>query len=714
MNHQSKLSADLETNQDEIDISEVIGILLANIKWLVLFLIIGIFIALFVSLWSRPVFQSDALIQLDTQKRSTAAMGDMMSSFFEVSSPAETEIELITSRDVLMRVVESEGLTFSATPVGFFNRIFQKEGRLKLGYLSIPEEFRKENWQIRTLSSNEYELLDPYDVSILTGRVGDDYRVSYGGDTLRIRVSLMLSPEGQKFIIKQSHPLSSVRSLKKRLNVAEKGKKTGIIAISLESRYADDAAALLNAVTETYLRKNIEMRSAEAEKTLGFLEDQLPSVKAALDSAEKALTAFRHREGTVDLSGETRIVLEKQVDLQKQLLALEQQKQDNLRLFKEDHPTVQAVSQQQERLQKEIGKLDSRTKTLPLTQQEFLTLQQEVQVNNSLYTSMVNNIQQLRVVRAGEIGNVRIVDHAQVEIEKVKPRRKLIFMGVVAGSLIVGIGFIFIRRLLNNGVRSSADIENEAGVAVYAKVPEAVGLNLKNEKGGMNALVNIKPDDVICEALRILRTALEFSLKETEGKGNVVMITGISPGVGKSFISTNLSLLFIGRGKKVLLIDADLRRSRLTSRRKKGLTEILHGKSKLEDIVENWEGTGLSFIGAGTVPPNPSELLAGKTFIQLVETARTQYDLVVIDTPPVLFVTDAQVVAPYVDFILLVLHYGVHSMPQILETLKTLSLSSPDKDKAIVLNRCISDGGKNSYGYGYGYGYKYSYKSKKS
>lgn len=288
-------------------------------------------------------------------------------------------------------------------------------------------------------------------------------------------------------------------------------KKTNIITMSYAHRYADKAVSVLNTIANTYLRQNIEMRSAEAEKTLEFLEEQMPAVKKKLDSAEQALTVYRYQAGTVDLSAEAKVTLERQVNLKTELLTLEQQLQENARLYKEDHPAMQAILQQQARLKQEIKKEESTVKNLPMTQQEVMALQQEVAIQNELYTSMLNNIQQLRVVRVGELGNVRIVDYAEITPIPVKPKKKIIILGALLGGFLVGCGLIFLKQMLKNrGISSSTQIEKETGTSVYAKVPQT-DLQKKNSKSQDFVAVS-DPHDLAVEKIRSLRTALEFSL----------------------------------------------------------------------------------------------------------------------------------------------------------------------------------------------------------
>lgn len=683
---------------DEIDLIAIAKILWAK-KWIVLaFTFVGLLVGFFLMRWMRDVYSSDALLQLDVSSSKTSAMVDI-GSIFEQESPAEAEIRLIKSRHVLMEVVTKENLNYSSSPIGFWNRLARKEGRMELSLFSVPDAVKQESyeWIAETISPNEFRLYSPLGGTLVEGSVGNTYRVPFAGDSLAICVSMMLAEPGQKFKLVELNVLEVAEGLKKSLNVAEDGKKTNILTLSLENRYSDKAASILNAVIETYVRQNVEMRSAEAEKTLEFLEEQLPSIKAKLDSAEGALTNYRHEVGTVDLTAEAKVTLDRQVHLKAQLLAVEQQIQENARLYTEDHPTMQAILQQQSRLKREIAKEEALVKDLPTTQQEVIKLQQEVKINNELYTSILNNIQQLRVVRAGEIGNVRIVDKACIRAKPIKPRRKIILLGGMLGGFLLGCGLIFLQRMMyGNGVTSASEIERETNVSVFSKIAKTRMDNIPSYRERLFCLAAVAPENLSVEQLRLLRSALEFSFLDAGNK--VLLVSGISPGAGKSFVSMNLAYLFAMMGKKVLLVDADLRKSRLSEKKAAGLSDVLCGKSNLEDVVEKVCDGAFEFLPIGKRNNNPNELLSSKNFEEFIKHSKESYDVVLVDTPPINLVADAQSIARYVDFALLVLRYRMDSMENIKEALAALDIAGVQK-RAFVLNQCYNDGSFQSYGY---------------
>jgi len=695
-----------KSGDDEIDILEILVYLKSKWKFLLIFLILGIACGGLVSKWLRPSYKSDILLQVNVKgNKQGLALGEM-GALLDISTPSAAEMELIKSRVVLDQVVEDERLCFAAFPLNKVDRLMQREGRLELELLVIPRAFTEAKGKLIarvTADSTAYEVLGLEGEVVLSGTVGETYRKPFAGDTLVICVKSLTATVGQTFLLTASHPQVAAAALLKGLNISEEGKNSGIIRVSLENRYADRVAAILNTIANTYLKQNIEMRSAEAKKTLTFLEEQLPGVKAKLDSAEQKLTTFRHSKGTIDLTGETRLHLEKDVTLQQRILELEQRKQEALRLFRAEHPTVRTIEEQQAKLRRELAKQQRSAASLPVVQQEVLSLQEEVEVNNKLYTNLLNNIQQLRVVQAGEVGNVRIVDMAYVPLKPSKPNRMLVFIGVTIAFLLFGCFVVYLRRMLSNGVCSSSEVEQATGIGVYGKLPMLDG---KTQNNVYKPCVSEKPDDPFAEGVRALRTALEFSVF-SDGK-KVLMVSGLVQGVGKSFVSTNLAASFAMSGKKVLLVDMDLRRGHLFKHSQKGLCEMLENESYSEDYVvkvtENFH-----VLGSGARVVNPGGLLTSSRFSAFLDAFRDKYELIVLDTPPVFQCSDALLVEKHADYLLCVLKHAAHTIESIQDALNTFDRSTETPlPKAFVFNKCERHAG---YGYGSYYGY-YGYHKK--
>ncbi len=695
----------IQSISNSLTIAEFAQLLWKKKFLIVLFVIVATMLGATYAMWVRPQFTSDALLQVNvkgTSSKATKALGEM-GAVLDLASPADAEIELIKSRMVLSYVVEAEHLYIWTVPVGFWDRLLHKEGRVDVDSLRIPEKVRAKRWFVIATGEKTYSILSSEGKVVLDGKEGEIAFTEHAGDTLAIRVNFMEARKGQKFALIHGTPLKAERALAAGLNVMEKGKQTGIILVRYSHRYPDRAASILNTIAKTYLRQNVEMRSAEAEKTLEFLEAQLPGVKAKLDSAEKVLADYRYSIGSVDVSGETKAHLDKEGQLQRQIMQLEQERQAAMRLFKAEHPNVQTIVKQQNRVRAELAQLKKNAEKMPLTQQEVKRLQEEVAVNNEVYTNMLNNIQQLRVVRAGEVGNVRIVDFAQIEQSQTKPNKSRILMASVVFGFIFGVLFVFLMYILRNGVKSASEIERETGLSVFAKIPQSSSRLLRKRKSVHHhtPFVLQNAEDKVSEAFRSLQTALSFLMPNPEH--SVILVMGLIPGVGKSFVSMNLAAVVAASGKKVLLIDADMRRGVIHSRANFGLVDVLVGKATLDTAAAPKYDDNLFVMNAGKTKLAACELLRSDAMDKLLKEAREKFDMIIVDTPPLNLVTDAELICPLVDYSLFVLHYGRHSMEDIKETVERVRRYS-NKPGAIVMNHCEHEPGRYGYGY-YGKGY---------
>jgi len=265
--------------------------------------------------------------------------------------------------------------------------------------------------------------------------------------------------------------------------------------------------------------------------------------------------------------------------------------------------------------------------------------------------------------------------------------------------LLLGTTIITLRSKFSNGVRDASFIERETGFSVYAKVPKGN----PNGTKGTRPLAVVEPDDVAVESLRALRSSLEFSMEE--GSNPTIGISGLIPGVGKSFISVNLAALYAGLGKKVLLIDADLRKGRLHKefgiKRGKGLSQILLNEVSIDDVIKSTEVENLFIMQCGMVPPNPSELLGSKHYAAMISELEKIYDLIIVDTPPIMLVTDAALACRVASQIVMVIEYNKHSIDAIKDGMNQLLKGNTTAHASVVINKYVHS---HSDGYGYKYG----------
>ncbi|WP_290761494.1 polysaccharide biosynthesis tyrosine autokinase [Fibrobacter sp. UBA4297] len=691
------------SKKEETDLFDLLKELARNWKIMIPCIIVAGIVGVFVAMWIRPVYKVDALLQIESKNNKSMGMTGGLSSLFATTSPAETEIELIKSRQIIGEAVEKMNLQYVATPINKLDRLLHREGRMELSRFEVPwkllpKDEKKGPWTVKATDSTTYDLYDHHNIKVLSGTVGETYRFPYANDTASIHIYRMDASAGQSFKITKMERLDAIDLFKQAFSIKEKGKKTGILEFSYQDIYPDRATKVLNEIATSYLRQNVEQRNAEAQKTLEFLEKQLPDVKAKLDSSLLKFNTYRNKVGSVDIGAETQLILEKRNKLQQSLLDLQQRKQSAIRLFQPEHPTIKTLEDQENNLKRELANNYAATKRLPNTQQEVLKLTNEVDMSKHLYTNMLNNIQQLKLVSAGEVGSVRIIDFAEEVTKPALPKKKMILAIALFFGFLLGIGITMLKTKFSNGVRDASFIERETGFSVYAKVPKGN----PNGTKGTRPLAVVEPDDVAVESIRALRSSLEFSMEE--GRSSIIGISGLIPGVGKSFISVNLAALYAGLGKKVLLIDADLRKGRLHKefgiKRGNGLSQILLGKATVDDVIQSTEVENLYVMQCGTVPPNPSELLGSKHYTSMISELEKIYDLIIVDTPPIMLVTDAALACRVAAQIVMVIEYNKHSIDAIQDGMNQLLKGNSTAHASFVIN-------KYEHGHNDGYGYKY-------
>lgn len=723
----------------EIDLMALLGALLDRKFFIIAITAVFMFVGVVYAVFSTPIYQATAMIQVEDSSGSVPGFDDM-AGMFESTSAAVTEIELLKSRSIIGEAVDTLKLDIIAEPKLFpfiGGRAFRKFTPMSEGDLAEPsfgassyawggesiDVFRFDvpksaigaGFTLQAQESNSLVLLNGEGEQILAGKVGQE--LTNGKFNLTVRS--LNARAGTEFIISRKDRLNTILDLQKDIGASEKGKDSGIINLSLQSAQPHYAETVLDKVASIYVRRNVERNSAEAQKSLEFLEVQLPEIKKQLEYAEERFNDYQIKRQSINITLETQGVLESVVKLETKLQELELKRLELSRKFKKDHPTYQGLVEQIRAVNAQKDELVGEVGNLPETQQELLRLRRDVEVSNQIYTLLLSKTQELDIVRAGTVGNVRIIDYAEVNTSKpVKPKKALIVvMATMLGGMLA-VAIVLVQKAMHKGVEDPNEIE-AIGLPVYASVPysdyqdKLTGFSKarKNKNKPKSILALDNPADLSIEALRSLRTSLHFAMMEA--KNNLIAISGPSPGVGKSFISVNLASVLAQSGKKVLIIDADMRKGYLQTQFgiewDDGLSDYLSGRLNLAQVTKPTQVEGLSVITRGQIPPNPSELLMHSNFSKLVEEVSAGYDLVIIDTPPILAVTDPAIVSAHTGTTLLVTRFGQNHIKEIELTRNRFEQNGTDV-KGVVFNGVVKKA-SNAYGY-YGY-YNYEYKSDK-
>ncbi|WP_414659526.1 polysaccharide biosynthesis tyrosine autokinase [Acinetobacter courvalinii] len=718
--------------EDTIDLKELFFALIAQWKLIALCIILSLVLALLYLRTTPNTYSVDALVQVEDKKGASAALLGDLSQVIEQKSPAQSEIEILKSRLVLGSVIQALhlDLSISSPENTFSHRLFNKadyateynpkavtfhdeQKSFDIQQFDIPNYYLDKTLSLSFKDQN-FSLSDPAtEEVILTAPLNKLNQISTRFGVWKIAIFTKDTFNTNYLLQKKSLP-AAVQSILSNYSVAERGKLTGILELNYQGQDKGHITKVLNAILAAYSAQNVERRSAETAQTLKFLDEQLPDLKKQLDDAERLFNKFRQQYNTVDVTKESELYLTQSITLETQKIDLQQQQADLAAKYTAEHPAMREINAKITALDKQIAALNSTLKQLPDVQRQYLQLYREVEVKTQLYTALLNSYQQLRIAKAGEIGNVRIVDTAVEPVQPIKPKKLQIlilsiFLGGFLGTLIA-----LLRNMLRTGVKDSAQIENEFDLPVYATVPRSpvqeTRMSILKKKKSIPILAVKHNDDIAVESLRSIRTAIHFAL--SNAKNNIIMIAGPSPEVGKSFISTNLATILAQSNKKVLLIDADMRRGYIHKyfnlEVKPGLSEYLSNLADLSQVIRQTDVPGLSVVARGKNPTNPSEMLGSDQFKLLLEQLSQQYDHIIIDTPPILAVTDGIIISQYAGVNLLVARYAKSQMKEL-----ELSLNRFEQANVKVNGFILNDIQRSSAGYGYGYNYSYAYKAHK-
>jgi tyrosine-protein kinase Etk/Wzc len=690
---------------------------------------------------AEPIYRVDALLETGMH---IDLLADISKGFKEETVVTE-EMEVLKSRKVLGEVVDDQKLDIVTQPVYFpiiGSSIAQVNTKLKslshpislgipfinvTGYawsnerikvenFDIPTEYLGKIFTVKVKENKEYQIVDEDGEQVGEGKVGVSSTIKFpDGKPHELLVSRIKAKPGTRFELSKISRIDAINQLSELIMVSEKGLGSGVVQISLEGADTNKISAIINKLVNTFVQQERETKSDKIGLSLEFMEKQTPILKEQVEKAEEAINVYRQHHGAVDLSKETQIILERMVSIEAELSESRRKYAELRYKFTPEHSQMMALSNQMGALNKELDTLNRKVNTFPETEREMLRLTKDAELYSELYGFLRNRIGQLRVVQDAPVGYVGVLDLAVPSDEPVKPNIAAVMGVALALGIFLGIGAAFMRKALRNAVKDPEVIEKQLGLPVYATVPHSAKQRklLKAVEGDQNVLLAVaEPTDPAIEGLRSLRTSFHFML--LEAKNNVILITGPVPDIGKSFITVNLGAVLASTGKRVLLIDADLRKGHLNKHfgldSKDGLSDAIANGEPIEQVIRKTNIDGLDIICTGTPPPNPSELLSHDRFVAAIEKLSLQYDYVMIDSPPVLLVTDPAIIGRLAGTTLLVVKAGAHTIREIEHSIKRLEQGGVNLRGVVFNDMPVS---KSRYGYGDYYGYAYEYSNKK-
>lgn len=662
-----------------VDLTAYVDVLL-RYRWTFLSVAGAIFcMGLIFALLASPTYRADIMVQVEESNPNANAgrLAAALSPALDIKASATSEIELLRSRMVVGKAVDNLRLDIEATPRYFpvlgkaiagVNKELSRPGLLGWGgfawgqesitvpRLEMPAQMEGSKLMLTAMDKGQYRVRFAGDNANAVGVVGTPLSVQTSRGKVDLLVSQLDGRPGAQFVLRRHPRAETIAQLQDDLRISERGKQSGMIAVSLEGGSAEKTAAVLNDIGREYVEQNLRRKAEEAEKSLSFLEQQLPQLRQQVETAENRYNAMRNQRGTIDLSEESKLILSQSVQIQTKLQELRAKRQELAARYTNNHPTLEIIDGQIASLSSQLNGVTGRIQKLPDVEQNVLRLMRDVKVSTEMLQALLNDVQQLKLMKASKVGSARMVDSAEVPVRPERPNRAMIaglaaLIGVLAGLLVT-----FVRSMLSGGIAEADEIEQRTGLTVYSTIPYSAQQEVLQPAGKDNAglLACQHPEDPAMESLRSFRTALQFAL--AGNRNRVVLLSGPAPGVGKSFISANFAAL-VGSGRRVVLIDADLRRGDLHRRfdvqRSPGLTEILMG-TPLDQVLRYQVAPGLDFIPTGTEPAHAADVLQNPGLDALLDELRMRYDLVLIDAPPVLAAADATILAGKAGVVFLV------------------------------------------------------------
>ena len=479
--------------EDEINLGALLDSLWLDRKLVGLIAAAAFLLGTAYAFLAKPIYEANLIVQVEDSPGSTQSLLGEASTLFDTKTAASSEMEILRSRMVVANAVDSLSLYVDAGPkyFPFFGRWWASRNKqlsnpgilgfggyawgseaIEVPVLNVPKEMWGRNFTLIAEGNGGFELLQSkYDIAF-KGRVGQTIVQEAPEGKIEILVTKLEANPGTQFLLQRNSRLETIEDLQENLQIAEKGKLSGVIEVKLEGDDPLMTAKTLNAVGNEYIRQNVERKSEEAEKSIVFLNAQLPEIKRNVEESETRYNKLRDKRGTIDMDEEAKNLLQEAVDTEEKLLEVKRVREELLSKFTAQHPSVVNADKQLQLLNSQKSAIQEQIKRLPAVEQDVISSMRDVKVNTELYTSLLNTAQQLRLAKASKIGTARMIDEAVVPEQPVKPKRMLIIPISLIIGLFIGVLVAFVRKSLRGAIDSTKMIEDATGLQVYATILE--------------------------------------------------------------------------------------------------------------------------------------------------------------------------------------------------------------------------------------------------
>jgi len=761
-----------EQEQYSVSLRTLIDKFMANWYWFALCIILGLCAAWLYLRYATPSYSINAKILVQDEQKGGNIPGEevlQQLQLFTNKSNVDNEVEILQSRSLMEQVVRNLQLNVSYWQEGRMKtaEVFRRLP-FTAHWLNLNDTLKEVRYRLEPVSENRFRIYSN-DVKIKEGAWGDTVHLQEGVMQL---VRKPYYPLGEDdFIIKVVSVDAAVAAFRKSLNVSIPNKQVSVIDLQLSSPIPEKGEWILNELIDAYMKASVEAKNRIADSTIAFVDNRLALVSQELTGVEKNIQEFKQANQLADLSEQAKVLINNTSDFSKQLTeqevklsvinSLEQyisdeqnnkrivpsslvlqdptfvalvEKYNNFQVERERllisntpaHPLVQNIDGQLKLLRADLqsnlasfktgietsirelknrsGQLDRKIQQVPAKERVFLDYSRQQAIKQELYLFLLKKREESAISKSSNLAVARVIDPAKSDALPFMPKRTLIYLvglllGIALPSVILYLGDVLNRRVVNK-----KDITGNTPVPILAEISHT-----KEKEDIVIRKGTVTP---VAEQFRTMRTNLQFVLSGAQDK--VILLTSSMSGEGKSFVAMNLAATLALSGKKVVLMEMDLRKPKISEKLnlscQEGFSTYAIGRTPLEALIQP---SGIHencwVITSGPIPPNPAELLLLEQTKQLFMVLRKQFDYIVVDTAPVGLVTDAQLLGYHADVTLFLVRQGYTFKPQ-LQLSKELYIQGKLPRMNLVIND-VKAGVGYGYSYGYQYGYSYGYAS---
>ena len=720
-------------DEETVSLKDYINLIKRNIFFIVIFAILGLVIAGIYAKSTRNIYKSTAVLKLNENKGSilsTDFMSDLTGGGSKADRFIENEIEIMKSYSLREKVAASLLDSVNAAPKDTFFIVYE-EGKKELGLISSYAIIETLGKKVAIAQKKGLDIIEvsvesasPKEAALIANIYSEEYyRYNLGQNREQmVTIRDFLSEQKKE---KYDELLGSEDNIKSYQEV------NGAIVLDEQARSLIEQLAEFEAkansikIDLTISEKNLSTLKKKISEQEPKMADYLESfaTEPYLEGLQTEIAKYEVRKDIAltssgpEIKGKDALIK----DYDKKINDLKTKRDQKIGVFKagifasssdeikelmkgalEEEVKVQALQASYKEANNIVEDYRSKFNTLPKQTIEIARLERERMEAEKLYLLIEEKYQEALVNERSTPGNVQLIDAARTPRIPFKPNRMLIVLTGLLLGLGGGVGFAFTRSYFDSTVKTPEDIQN-LNINVLGWVPE---FEKKIDKHGNDTefVVSYDPECTASESFRTLRTRILFS-QFMKGNIQTVLVTSCMPGDGKTTVATNLAGSFAQTGKRTVILDCDLRKPRVNKvfnqERIPGFTDYLIGKANIDDIIRKSDQEELYFIPAGTIPPNPSEILSSKQMIEFIDLLKEQFTLVVLDSPPVFAVSDSEILTKVTDASVLVVSSGA-TETEVMQKSIELMTTGGGSFIGTVLNRF-------NYKYGYGSYYKKMY-----